>query len=71
MDILDRTISEAHGWAKERIHILCERGEVESIPSLKDDAFSIFKEFEEWYDENIEDHEVYSLEYIGEDSEFS
>ena len=71
METLEQTLKNTHDWSRERIHVLCERGEVESIPSLKDDAFSIFKEFEEWYDENIEDHEVYSLEYIGEDSEFS
>ena len=70
MDILEKSLKISHDWSKERIHVLCERGEVESIPSLKDDAFAIFKEFEEWYDENVDDHDIYSLEYIGEGSEY-
>ena len=70
METLDKTLKNIHDWSRERIHVLCERGEVESIPSLKDDAFSIFKEFEEWYDENVDDHKIFSMEYIGEGSEF-
>ena len=47
METLEQTLKNTHDWSRERIHVLCERGEVESIPSLKDDAFAIFKEFEE------------------------
>ena len=70
METLDKTLKNAHDWSRERIHILCERGEVESIPSLKDDAFSIFKEFEEWYNEDVDDHDIISLEYIGDGSDY-
>tara|TARA_B100001113_G_scaffold13528_1_gene10411 strand:+ start:238 stop:450 length:213 start_codon:yes stop_codon:yes gene_type:complete len=70
METLDTTLKNAHDWSRERIHILCERGEVESIPSLKDDAFAIFKEFEEWYDEDVDDHDIISLEYIGDGSDY-
>ena len=70
METLDTTLKNAHDWSRERIHVLCERGEVESIPSLKDDAFSIFKEFEEWYDKDVDDHDIISLEYIGEGSDY-
>ena len=70
METLDTTLKNAHDWSRERIHILCEMGEVESIPSLKDDAFAIFKEFEEWYDEDVDDHDIISLEYIGDGSDY-
>ena len=70
METLDKTLKNIHDWSRERIHVLCERGEVESIPSLKDDAFSIFKEFEEWYDEDLDDHDIISLEYIGDGSDY-
>ena len=70
METLDKTLKNAHDWSRERIHVLCERGEVESIPSLKDDAFSIFKEFEEWYNEDVDDHDIISLEYIGDGSDY-
>jgi len=64
MDILDRTIYEAHEWARMRINSLTKE-------DRNDDAFSIVQEFNEWLDAKDEDHDVYSLEYIGEDSEFS
>ena len=64
MDILDRTISEAHEWARMRINSLTK-------DDRNDDAFSIVQEFNEWLDAKDEDHDVYSLEYIGEDSDFS
>jgi len=70
MATLNDTLVEVHDWSRERIHVLCEKGEVESIPSLTDDAFSIFAEFEEWYDQDVEDHDVFSMEYIGEGSKY-
>ena len=70
METLEQTLKNTHDWSRERIHVLCEKGEVESIPSLKDDAFSIFAEFEEWYDEDVDDHDIFSLEYIGTGSTY-
>ena len=70
MATLNDTLVEVHDWSRERIHVLCERGEVESISSLNDDAFAIFSEFEEWYDQDVEDHDVFSMEYIGEGSKY-
>ena len=34
------------------------------------DAYSIFREFEEWIEPDTESHEIFSLEYIGDDSEY-
>ena len=70
METLEQTLKNTHDWSRERIHVLCEKGEVESIPSLNDDAFSIFAEFEEWYDEDAKNHDIFSLAYIGEESEY-
>ena len=63
MDILEKSLKVSHDWALKRIHILCEN-------KNEDDAFAIFKEFEEWYDEDVDDHKIFSMEYIGEGSEF-
>ena len=70
METLDKTLKNAHDWSRERIHVLCEKAEVESIPSLQEDAFALFSEFEEWYDKD-EEHDIFSLEYIGEGSEYN
>ena len=43
-------------------HVLCEK-------SYEVDAFSLFKEFEEWYDED-EEYDIFSLAYIGEGSKY-
>ena len=69
MEPLEETLTQVHDWSRDRIHVLCEKGELESISSLKDDAFSLFKEFEEWYDE-VDDHDIFSLEYIGTGSTY-
>jgi hypothetical protein len=70
METLNDTLAKVHDWSRERIHVLCEKAEVESIPSLQEDAFALFSEFEEWYDKD-EEHDIFSLEYIGEGSEYN
>ena len=70
METLEQTLKNTHDWSRERIHVLCKKGEVESIPSLQDDAFAIFSEFEEWYDEDVDDHDIFSLAYIGDGSTY-
>ena len=69
MEPLEETLSQVHDWSRDRIHVLCEKAEVESIPSLQEDAFALFSEFEEWYDKD-EEHDIFSLEYIGEGSKY-
>ena len=63
METLTETLVKINDWSRERIHILAEN-------KNEDDAFAIFKEFEEWYDEDVDDHKIFSMEYIGEGSEF-
>ena len=78
MATLNDTLVEVNDWSRERIHVLCEGGEKEIKRGLdgmmkgrkmQDDAFALFSEFEEWYDKD-EEHDIFSLEYIGEGSQY-
>ena len=59
MVTLEQTLRKSHDWAVDRIHILSERN--------IDDAHAIQQEFSEWLNPDIENHDIYSLEYIGEE----
>jgi hypothetical protein len=58
METLEKTLQTTHDWAIDRIHTLCE----ENI----EDAHAIQSEFCEWLNPNILDHDIFSLEFIGE-----
>jgi len=64
MATLEQTLKNTHDWSRERIHVLCEEGK------MQDDAFALFTEFKEWYDDDLEDHDIFSLEYIGMGSNY-
>ena len=66
MGTLEQTLKQTHDWAIDRITILTE----EMDPELLEDAFSIEREFDEWLAPENDDHEIFSLEYIGEGSEY-
>jgi hypothetical protein len=59
METLEMTLRKSHDWAIDRIHYLSERN--------IDDAHSIQREFSEWFDPEILDHDIFSMQYIGED----
>ena len=61
METLEKTLRQTHDWAVDRIHTLCE----ENI----EDAHAIQSEFSEWLNPNIPEHDVFSLEYIGEEND--
>lgn len=61
MEILEKTLRQTHDWAVDRIHTLCE----ENI----EDAHAIQSEFSEWLNPNISDHDIFSLEFIGEEDD--
>ena len=61
METLEDTLRKNHDWAVDRIPFLAE-GEIE-------DAYAIPGEFSEWLHPNIADHDIFSLEYLG-DSNF-
>jgi hypothetical protein len=58
MTTLERTLRDSHDWAIDRIHDL-------SIYDIES-AHAIQSEFSEWMNPDIEEHDVISLEYIGE-----
>jgi hypothetical protein len=58
MVTLEQTLKSSHDWAVDRIHYLSEK-DIE-------DAHSIQSEFSEWLNPDIEDHDIISLEYIGD-----
>jgi hypothetical protein len=62
MATLEQALRQSHDWAVDRIHFLCEQNEEYEYQN----AYAVQKEFEEWLDPNIENHDVFSLQYIGE-----
>lgn len=65
METLEKTLQVTHDWAVDRLHILCEMKTDDVLKSVED-AHAIQSEFAEWLDPNLEDHEIYSLEYLGD-----
>ena len=65
MEILEKTLQVTHDWAVDRMHILCDMKTDDVLKSVED-AHAIQSEFAEWLDPNLEDHEIYSLEYLGD-----
>lgn len=59
MVTLETTLRQTHDWAVDRIHFLCEEKNIE-------DAHAIQSEFSEWLNPEILDHDIFSLEFIGE-----
>tara|TARA_B100000029_G_C16779942_1_gene668854 strand:+ start:191 stop:394 length:204 start_codon:yes stop_codon:yes gene_type:complete len=66
METLEETLRHTSDWVVDRISILTE----EMDPERLEDAFSIEREFKEWLDPADEHQDIYSLEYIGEGSEY-
>ena len=63
METLEQTLKNTHDWSRDRIHVLDKK-------KKNDDAYALFLEFEEWYDEDVDDHDIFSLEYIGTGSTY-
>ena len=68
MDSFTKNLKMTYDWSIERINDLCTDGNIEQLK----DAVSIRQEFAEWLlKENKEvHHDIVSLEYMGEGSEF-
>ena len=65
---LTKTLRTTYDWSIKRMNDLCTDGDVEKLK----DAVSIRQEFAEWLlreDKEIH-HEIVSLEYMGENSEY-
>ena len=68
MVTLEDTLQKTHDWAVDRMHILCDMKTYDAYDALEsvENAHAIQSEFAEWLDPNTEDHEIYSLEYLGD-----
>jgi hypothetical protein len=62
METLEQTLRTSHDWAVDRIHSLCEKKDYE-------DAQAIQSEFSEWLNPDILDHDIFSLQFIGEEND--
>jgi hypothetical protein len=58
METLEQTLRSSHDWATDRIHYLSKKN--------IDDAYAIQSEFSEWLNPNILEHDIFSLEYLGD-----
>ena len=65
METLENTLHNTHEWAVDRMHTLCQSPANDSVECVEN-AHAIHCEFAEWLDPNADDHEIYSLEYLGE-----
>ena len=63
MTILEDTLRNSHDWAIDRIHSLCEEKNYENAQAIQ-------SEFSEWLNPNIPEHDIFSLDYIGEENDF-
>jgi len=61
METLEKTLRQTHDWAVDRIHTLSEK-DIEN-------AHAIQSEFSEWLNPDISDHDIFSLEFIGEEND--
>lgn len=61
METLIDTLRTTHDWAVDRIHFLSERD--------IDDAHSIQSEFSEWLNPDIDEHDIFSINFIGDTDE--
>ena len=67
MDTFNETLTEIYDWALHRVQVLSETYDVECL----DNAMAIHTEFKEWFDPESDYHDICSLAYIGEGSEYA
>jgi hypothetical protein len=60
MEALESTLRLSHDWAQDRISHLTDLDNTE-------DAFALLQEFEEWFDPEIEEHDIISMGILMEE----
>jgi len=65
MVTLIETLRLTHDWATDRIHTLCDINEEHEYQN----AYAIQSEFSEWLDSEIPEHDIFSLEFIGDEDD--
>jgi hypothetical protein len=58
MTTLEKTLLDSHDWAIDRIHELSGY-DIEAAQAIQ-------SEFSEWLNPDIPEHDIFSLEYIGD-----
>ena len=74
METLEQTLWVIRNWSIDRVHTIVDEASSDVVRSDQlvdaiDDAYAIQQEFAEWLNPNIDDHNVISLEYIGDEDE--
>ena len=62
MQEIEKTLRHSHEWVIERINDLCAENKYKDAKSLK-------KEFNEWLNPRIEEHNIFALKFIGEEND--
>ena len=73
METLEQTLWVIRNWSIDRVHTIIEEASSDVVRGDQlvdaiDDAYSIQQEFSEWLNPDIDDHDVVSLEYIGDEN---
>ena len=66
MNHLEDALKISHDWALTRIRALSEPCDIHCV----NNACAIHEEFREWFDDNMDELDIFSLTYIGEGSEY-
>ena len=71
METLEQTLWVIRNWSIDRVHTIIDESSSDVVRGDQlvdaiDDAYSIQQEFSEWLNPDIDDHDVVSLEYIGD-----
>ena len=72
METLEQTLWVIRNWSIDRVHTIIEEASSDVVRGDQlvdaiDDAYSIQQEFAEWLNPDIDDHDVMSLEYLGDE----
>ena len=67
MVTLEQTLQQTHDWVIDRLHTLCDESPcstMEDAVHQVENAHALQSEFAEWLNPDIDDHDIYSLEYL-------
>ena len=62
METLESTLKISHDWAQDRITHLTDSDNTE-------DAFALLQEFEEWFDPDIQEHDIISMGVLTDEED--
>jgi len=68
MVTLEETLKLSRDWAVDRMHTILELPSKDPMACVED-AHAIQAEFSEWLDPDIKEHDIFSLEFIGDEND--